>query len=61
MKHNVFVCHPASSFPPFIIRYPEADILVSADNLASSTEPGDEGLELATSGGMLNIGIMYFK
>lgn len=41
---------------------PEADILVSSDNLVSTTEPGDEGLELPEKAGApMNIGIMFFR
>jgi hypothetical protein len=41
---------------------PEADILVSSDNLDSTTEPGDDGLEFPEKAGApMNIGIMYFR
>ena len=46
----------------YFARYPEADILVSSDNLVSTLDPGDQGLELPEKAGApMNIGIMYFR
>ncbi|GFR49885.1 hypothetical protein Agub_g11989 [Astrephomene gubernaculifera] len=43
-------------------RYPQADILVTSDQLASTLEPGDEGLELPDRAqSPMNIGLMYFR
>ena len=55
---------------PFFRRYPQADILVSTDNLKNDTHAreeqaqhrfGDEGLEYNACGGTANIGMMWFR
>ncbi|GIL81772.1 hypothetical protein Vretifemale_10771 [Volvox reticuliferus] len=43
-------------------RYPQADILVTSDQLASTIEPGDTGLELPDKAqAPMNIGLMFFR
>ncbi|EFJ42765.1 hypothetical protein VOLCADRAFT_97156 [Volvox carteri f. nagariensis] len=43
-------------------RYPQADILVTSDQLASTLEPGDAGLEMPEQAqAPMNIGLMFFR
>ncbi|GIL68302.1 hypothetical protein Vafri_21586 [Volvox africanus] len=43
-------------------RYPQADILVTSDQLASTIDPGDPGLELPDKAqSPMNIGLMFFR
>ncbi|GLC41336.1 hypothetical protein PLESTM_001185000 [Pleodorina starrii] len=46
----------------YFSRYPQADILVTSDQLASTIEPGDTGLEVpAKAQSPMNIGLMFFR
>lgn len=46
----------------YFARVPQADILVTSDQLAATTEPGDDGLELPERAqSPMNIGFMFFR